>query len=590
MQGKWEPDMKTARYVWIMAVLAFLGTAVRADYIKYDSGSDVNPLIKLSIGQKAWTVTTFPGKDQPKISIYQISEIGHSNGRVTIGSDIVIDDGGIRIDEHLTPAADLTNVVIESDTLSGETSILFATRSSETTSLRLKKRSDRISFSAPLVVEEKEFVRGSVIAFFGDIDVFGEVNGDVVSFSGNIHVYTGAVVRGDVIALNGVVKIDSKASIYGAVRSAKTRSSSWRHRSRRWRAAEGPFGVIGDIYYNRVDGAAVFGGVRYSQADSLVPSVEALAGYGFSSSRWRYKISLTQAVLRGRWPLEVGGHVYRLLSSDDDRIISNTENSIFALLFNEDWKDYYETQGAYGFVRAGFMRWGKLEIGYQAETQNWLDAHPKLWSLFGTKEFRGNFSSVPYDTLTARRSDFADRQMTSLRLKLSVDSRSDDNKSKRGWYGYLDFEHSPQGWKGDFDFNRLETQLQRYQPLNRYQSILLTAAYGQVSGDYIPLNRFFFLGGLGTVHGCRYKEVMGKEYFLFSGEYRFRFPHSSLSPFLQFDCGKIAPERLSGNNPWLNSLSVGLAIEDNLKIFVSQRLDKGDRDPIIYARFMAARF
>jgi len=584
--------MKMAKYLWIITALILFGTAVGEDYTKYERSDNANPLLKLSVGRKTWTVTTFPGEDQPEISIYPISEIGHSNNQVTIGGNlnIVINDEGIRIGKDFTPAADLSNVVIESETSSGETSILFATRASEGVSLRFKKRSDRISFSTPLAVEEGEFVRGSVIAFFGDIDVFGEVNGDVVSFSGNVHIYTGAVVRGDVIALNGVVKVDSKASIYGMVKSAKAKGSSWRYRSRRWRAAQGPLEIIGDIYYNRVDGAAVFGGIKYTDADSLIPSIEALAGYAFSSSRWRYNISLTQTVLRGRWPLEAGGRIYRLLSSDDDQIISNVENSIFALFFNEDWKDYYETQGAYGFLRAGIMRWGKLEIGYQAETQNWLDAHPKLWALFGSKEFRGNFSSVPYNTLIAKRADFADRQMTSLKMKLSIDSRNDGDETKKGWYGYMDFEHSPQAWKGDFDFDRFETRLQRYQPLNRYQSLLLTAAYGQVNGDYIPLNRFFFLGGLGTVHGCRHKETVGKEYVLFSGEYHFRIPRSSFSPFLQFDCGKISPERLSGNNPWLNSLSIGLAIEDNLKIFVSQRLDKGDHDPIIYARFMAAKF
>jgi outer membrane protein assembly factor BamA len=296
-------------------------------------------------------------------------------------------------------------------------------------------------------------------------------------------------------------------------------------------------------------------------------------------------LGVTQTVLRGPAPVQIGGRVYRLLKSDDDKIIGDTENSIFALLVNEDWKDYYEAEGAYGFLTFTPIRWGTLEVGYLAENQKWLDSHPKLWSLFGDKEFRGNFSSVPYPQLMAARADFDDKQVTSLNLKATVDTRDDEKAPHRGWLGWLAYEYSPGDWKGDFDFSRLEGQVWRFQPLTRYLSLHLLGAYGRVEGDYIPLNRRFFLGGLGTVHGYRHKAYLGNEYFLLSGEYRFRVPHTETVPFIQFDGGKIGADRLSGGDPWYSSIGIGIAFEPSFKIFVSKRLDRSDADPIIYARW-----
>ena len=180
--------------------------------------------------------------------------------------------------------------------------------------------------------------------------------------------------------------------------------------------------------------------------------------------------------------------------------------------------------------------------------------------------------------------------MTSLKLKLTVDSRDDEKQPRNGWNGFAAYEYSPDDWKGDFDFERFEIKIKRFQPLSRYLTLHALAAYGRVKGDNIPLTRDFFLGGLGTLHGYRHKEYMGHEYILFSGEYRFRVPHSDVVPFVQFDGGKIAPDRLHSGTEWLSSLSLGAAFAENIKLFVSKRLDRDDEDIRFYARFSANPF
>ena len=127
--------------------------------------------------------------------------------------------------------------------------------------------------------------------------------------------------------------------------------------------------------------------------------------------------------------------------------------------------------------------------------------------------------------------------------------------------------------------------MNRYQPLCRHFSISLFGAYGRISGSNIPLNRKFFIGGLGTLHGYGHKESMGREYVLFGTEYKFPIGRSDFVPFIRHDFGRIALVRLSSFHSWQNSISIGMALKQGLKMFISYRLDGSDEDPRFYARF-----
>ncbi|MDD4050588.1 MAG: BamA/TamA family outer membrane protein [candidate division Zixibacteria bacterium] len=579
---------------WVLLIVfALVLTATTAvaegEYTKYESKSKTDTVAVLEIGSHEWTLVMYRD-GQPERFTCEESQVKRSEDGIALGSDIKLNDQGITAPGISVPMEKIGNLDIETDSGGDITRITFLAVEPGRAGTTQRPPKDRLSFWQTVTVPREDFIRGSVVAFNGDVDVHGEVNRDVVAIFGDVHVFGGAVVRGDIIALNGSVKLDPEASVYGTVTSAGKESTARRHRARRWKAHDGTLGLTGEFAYNRVDGVKLMAGVKYDHPDSVIPSFEVMGGYAFSSERGRYRVEATQTVLRGPAPVQIGGRVYRLLKSDDDKIISETENTIFALVVNEDWKDYYEAEGAYGFLTFTPIHWGTLEVGYLSENQKWFDAHPKLWSLFGSKEFRGNFSSVPYPTLESARADFDDQQVTSLNLKATVDTRDDEKDPYQGWLGFLAYEYSPGDWQGDFDFSRLEGRLLRIQPLSRYLSLHLLGAYGRVDGDGIPLNRRFFLGGLGTVHGYRHKAYLGNEYFFLSGEYRFRIPHTKTVPFIQFDGGKIGADKLSGNDPWYSSIGVGIAFEPSFKIFLSKRLDRSNEDPIIYARLSTQTF
>lgn len=556
-------------------------------YKKYRRSSAETVLLTMHVSEDQWTFQ-YERDDVAMTFTFSSDEITTRDEAVSCGQDVVITEDGIHFPALSIDFDDVMRIDVTPDEEASETVITFFTaEASSSTSFRRRER-NIFAVAIRTAVDEEDFIRGSVVAFAGDVDVYGEVNQHVLALQGDIFIGDGAVVRGDVLSAQGRVRLDKDASVYGLVSSKKSKRISRRHYSRRWKHYDNQINVTGVFNYNRVDGLALLGGIEYTDSDSVLPSFKAMGGYAFESERWRYTLSLTQTIARGRYPVAVGGEVFRLLKSGDDALISDDENSVFTFLFNEDWKDYYEAEGGYGFVRFRPLGWNTLEIGYLAEEQRWLGAHPKLWSLFGAKEFRGNFSSVPYDTLQARRDDFDDKTVTSLLLTYTLDTRDDTNHPRKGWYGKATYEFSPERWKGDFDFERFEARLRRFQPLNHYQAFYLTGAYGNVEGEAIPLNRYFFLGGLGTLHGMRHKEYRGTEYVLTSAEYHFGIPGSDISPFIQYDGGKIAAGGLGSGVGWKSSLGIGIDFDRSIRVFMSKRLDNDDDNPVFYARFCAS--
>lgn len=575
----------------VMLTLLVAAPAMAADYKSYSREEKIlSPVVVLTAEKDEWI---FESYENSEITTYvvEIPYISKTGASLTCGDDVMIDSAGITFPDRVIAFEDIGSIGVDFGASANDVVLSFYPKdeSKRKTSFR-RRMSDKISVDNEIIVTGNTFIRGSVIALYGDVIINGEVNGDVVALLGDIQVNADAVIRGDAISADGSVRLNKDASVYGVVQSGSGKQSSRRSRARRWKHRSSDIELYGVPNYNRVDGLFVNIGAKYEHRDSLLPSFHASLGYAFASEQWRYDVGLSQTLLRGRIPIEIGGHVFRELKSDDDRIIDNQENMIFALIVNEDWKDYYEAEGAYGFIRSRPLRWHEIEIGYLAEEYDWYDAHPKLWSLFGAKDFRGNFSSVPYGILTEKKPDLIDKKLTSLNIQYTVNTLENAEKRHSGWFGRASYEFSPERWNGDFDFTRIEGRLKRFQRLNRYQSLSFTASYGYVRGDYIPLNRYFFLGGLGTLHGYRHKEFMGREYLLAGAEYRFRIPRTGIAPFLHWDGGRISADRLGSEDGWLSSISLGVDVENYFRLFVSQRLDRDDEDPVIYARFTAKLF
>lgn len=65
-------------------------------------------------------------------------------------------------------------------------------------------RGEIVSFFRDIHVEPGKVVRGEVVALFGSVKIEGEVNGDVVAVMGSIELGDSARVRGDAVAIGGI--------------------------------------------------------------------------------------------------------------------------------------------------------------------------------------------------------------------------------------------------------------------------------------------------------------------------------------------------------------------------------------------------
>lgn len=520
--------------------------------------------------------------------MFDRSDMRVSGDKLMFDDRILIDSEGLHVGSTLYSFEAVSSIRVGSDR-SG-TVISFYTRSEDDQRISRIRRGNVIEPNGTVVVQVDEFIRGVVFTVTGNVEIYGEVSKDVISLFGDVFVGPDAVVRGDVATVTGQIDLARDASVYGEVRSGTDSRLGRRHRYSRFRNRyRDMFDINMDCassIYNRVDGLSLGLTVDFSDPDSLLPTVWAGGNYAFESERWRYGIGLEQTVLR-RPAIVLGGSTYRKLASEDDWLLSSAENTAFALLAGQDYKDYYEAEGAKAYVKFRPVRDITFQTGFCYEETKWLDAQPNLWSVFGNDDgFRENFSSVD----SAARATGIDEIDTSTNYtwyaSLEYSNRDESDLYYRSsWRARGSLEWSNPKLDSDFDYTRLAVSATRYQRLNRRLMAIIRGLYGGSDG-VLPMHKQFYLGGLGTLHGYEHKEYTGQYFWLANIEYRFQFPHSDLAASLIWDLGQVSPVSDFAGAEVKHSMGVALYFGSDFKIGLAKRLDRSyDDKPELFARF-----
>ncbi len=465
----------------------------------------------------------------------------------------------------------------------GDTTVIDFLTSSDTSRARVRARQGNIIRAfEPIGVKPGQFVRGNVISVTGDIDIQGEINKDVVSLFGHVTVGAEAVIRGSIAALAGGMDVPSKATVYGSVLSTRQKRN---YRYLLW-SRDREFRIYPDLRYNRVDGLHLSLGLAFQDHDSTLPSFWTSGGYAFASERWRYRFGLEQTIVRSR-QIVLGGEAYRRLASGDDWLLNDYENMAFVVLAREDFKDYYEAEG--GVIYARFSPLKKLTVGleYRNERTHWLEAHPRLWAVFGgQKRFRDNYSTVDSAFRARGEREIEDSTTSGLNFSAAYDTRASQNMfDSSGWFVQANLEWSTPDLSSDFDYRRYTLGVTRYQKIHRESILLLRAMLGGSDG-YLPMHKRFFLGGLGSWQGYGQKEYMGSRFWMTNIEYRLTIPGSDFALSALWDCGQIANNTpLNGNVDVKNSIGLAGYIGADFRISVAKRLDRStNADAKIYVR------
>jgi len=537
-------------------------------------------LFKIVLKEKEIGITAYDGEAETT-NFYNVGSLEVGEGRVYSGTDIVFDQDGLILPDgsslEFSRISDL-RVIGSSDRVS----ITAHTRGTSGSLIRRFKVGNRISATEGITVAEDEFVRGAVFSVAGDIEIYGEVNRDVVSLLGDIYVGPGAVVRGDIVTMSGRVDLAREASVYGEVITPQKGRRKYRHRfSHREEYLSENFLFV----YNRVDGATPYFGLKFFDSDSLLPTIVARGGYGFESKKWRYDFSLEQTLMH-QPALAIGGNFYRRLVSSDTSLLSACENTFFALTVTEDFMDYYEAEGGNLYIRSRPWEPLTIEGGYRYEETGWLEANRNLWSLFGGgKKFGDNFQRVPEISRTASALAIDNTINANLYCVLNLDTRDEDKLFRSSaWHFTGDLEWSHADVKSDFDYKRYRVVLRRYQKVNRHAMLLLRAVWGSSTG-YLPMYKRFYVGGLGTLAGYLHKEFMGDKYWMANAEYRVRFPGVQTATGLFWDGARITNGGSLGDADVKQDIGLAIYIEDDFKVSIAKRLDSSSEDDAkIYVR------
>lgn len=516
-----------------------------------------------------------PGDPAPGRYAFDRDAISTNATTVSVNGQILFDGQGLRIDGATYPLQEITDSRVR---LSGDETVMsFYTRSPDDLRIESIRRGNIIEpFDTTIVVEEGEFVRGMILTVTGNIEVYGEVNKDVISLFGEIFVAPGATVRGDIVAMTGRADVGRDAAIYGEVYSG---DEGIRGRKHRFRRDDEDLTVAMDGAYNRVDGYSLQLGLRYTDSDTVLPSVWAMGGYAFESELWRYDFGLEQVVWKKR-PLTIGGSIYRQLRSEDTWLLSEGENTAMAFIAGEDFMDYYQAEGGHVSVKFRPNKFLNLQSGYRFEDLRYLEAERDLWSLFGgSKKFGYNFASVPPELREAGAEEIDTSSNGAVFANFMYDTRDTSSPfTFSAWTFAGELEWSSPDFESDFDYRRYRLTAIRYQRLNRRLMLIVRGMFAASDGN-LPMHKQYFLGGVGSLHGYKHKEYTGSRFWMVNTEYRMNFPRTELAVALSWDVGQISQgTAFSELDEVKNSLGMSVYLGDDVKVTLAKRMDRSEDD------------
>lgn len=461
---------------------------------------------------------------------------------------------------------------------------------------------DIVRFFGDVHVAQDEVIDGDVVTIGGSIKLKGRVDGDAVAVFGSIMMAPFSSVEGDAVSVVGRVHMAEGAEVYGDIvdggwkwggrREYEWDESEWDWDEEGWDdeydrwyddwSMQYEERIFENIRYNRVEGLFLgwgFGGDRYGRSGIRFFGD---GGYGFRSDAWRYQLGLS------RWwgtenRTEIGIQAYDLTDTGDRWLMPTLENSLAAFFIREDFHDFYRRYGASVFAYQNVTPHLRLSAEYRGDTYENMDqkAH---WSLFGgDKVFRMNPPILESNAVEQE----AD-EMRSIIAGFTVDTRNDSESPTRGWFIRGEYEYAGRGLEGDFEFDRVMADIRRYQRIIRGEYIDARIRVGSVDqkSKFMPSNKLFDLGGIGTLRGYRFKEYPDMTKLVLGNlEYRIRgdkFGHFDSWLFDEFTLSFFTDAGWVGNSfndldfgEFKSDVGIGLSDDDqDWRIDFAKRLDR----------------
>ncbi len=239
------------------------------------------------------------------------------------------------------------------------------------------------------------------------------------------------------------------------------------------------------IDYQRVDGLFLYVAPGAYARHSFGTSLKGKIGYGFKSEEWSVSATMAQ-------PLSPSGRLQVMLTGYDETTytdqtgIGDLENMLAAVLFKKDFRDYYRRKGFSARLVFKPHRYLRLVGGFRTDDYSTL-SNRASWSLGS-----GGFLPNPPVHEGTMRSVFGEVQVGSELRHLRV------NYETCGEYLA----------GGDFEFDQLTAQVRHRSNLGPDKCFDWRVKYGTTLSGWLPNQRRYLAGGLGTVRGYDYQSLL----------------------------------------------------------------------------------
>jgi outer membrane protein assembly factor BamA len=303
--------------------------------------------------------------------------------------------------------------------------------------------------------------------------------------------------------------------------------------------------------------------------------------------------------------LFLGAELHDLTASDDLWRLASVEQTVAAVAFKNSFRDYYRRRGAQVFT---VLRMG---ANHELSAMARWDRHEPLVNTT-------NFSFFRDDAVYRPNTPIIDQHVNALVMGYTFDTRPlstageaatyqrhlKDNlfgqgvRQRPGVRAEWTSEIAGHGLGGDAEFDRHIIQTRGYVPIGTRTLLSVRGLFGFSNGT-LPVERLFAIGGIGSVHGYRFKEASGTGMTLLNAEYRVNLTNADrdrfgANVFVFYDAGRVSsrlpdPRALAASpialrRDWLQGVGVGAGV-GGLRVEFGFRANDIPRSRQILVRF-----
>ncbi len=324
--------------------------------------------------------------------------------------------------------------------------------------------------------------------------------------------------------------------------------------------------------YNRVEGLRTDLTIAIEQGRRNPGGFSWTQGYAPAQERWSWKARADIPLFRpaGLFLTATG---YDRTVSHDTWTLSADENSAAALFLHEDFRDYTLDRG---FATGLALRSNDHEVSVRyRDVESSPAGRNANWSLFGNaKDFRPNLFADSAGVEGERRQ---------VEGSVALDFRNRKARPTSGTALWLEGEYAGHELGGDFDYARGTAELREIYQLGGWSALRLRVMGGAIDG-VAPLYRQFYIGGVGTLRGHRFKELTGTRFVVANIEYLVPlWDEMAIAFFTDLGDAWGTPARTTFDVE--SDMGIGLEVDDGaVRVDFARRADQSDADLLVTLR------